>query len=68
MPRRTRNGKNEVYVNSHKWRNGKAGRHPGYWRPLRPKGRKLKVGDKPVELYPVRDQYGHLRGWKRKRR
>lgn len=62
--RRVRKGKTESYVGPHKWRNGKAVRHPGYWRRLRPKGRKLKVDARPVRLYPVRDQYGQLRGFK----
>lgn len=58
----------EVYVKGHKWKRGKAGRHPGYWRDKRPKGKKLIVGKKPIMLYPVYDEQGYRRGWRRKKR
>jgi len=57
----------KLYVRPHKWRRGKAGKHPGYYRNKRPKGKRLIVGKKPVKLYPIRDNQGFFRGWKRKK-
>ena len=64
MPRRTRAGKVEIYVKRHSWRNGAATSHPGYWRPLRPVGRKRILGKK-YNMRVVHDQYGQFKGWKR---
>ena len=60
---RIRKGHIESYVPPHRWRHGKSGRHPGYWRFKRPKGKKRIVGKKIPNLYPVRDEYGQWRGF-----
>jgi len=65
--RRIRKGKIESFVPAHRWRNGKAVRHPGYWRKLRPKGKKKIIGKQYV-LREVRDENGMFKGWKRIRR
>lgn len=56
----------KVYVKPHKWKLGKTGRHPGYWRNKRPKGKKRIVGKQYI-MREVRDEQGYFRGWKRKR-
>ena len=66
--RRIRKGKTETWVPRHKWKLGKAVSHPGYWRTKRPKGMKRIVGNKPVLLYPVYNEYRERMGWKRKNR
>ena len=66
--RRVMKGKIDAYIPPHRWKNGKAIRHPGYWRKIRPKGNRLKVGKKPVKLYPIRDNQGYFRGWKVKQK
>jgi len=65
--RRIRNGKTEMYVPGHRWKNGRATHHPGYWRPKRAKGKKRILG-KQYTLREVRDENGTFRGWKRVRR
>ncbi len=64
--RRLRKGKIEIYIPPHKWKPGKTGKHPGYWRKKRPKGKKRIIGKKPI-LYSVRDEYGQWRGSTRRR-
>lgn len=65
--RRIRNGKTESYVPPHRWRNGKAVRHPGYWRVNRPKGKERILG-KHYIMQEVRDRNGLFKGWQRVKR
>jgi hypothetical protein len=39
----------------------------GYSRPDRGIGKRRIIAKKPVSLYPVRDEYGQLKGFARKR-
>ncbi len=55
------------HVPPHKWSLGKNGRHPGYWRTSRKKGKKLKTG-KTYMMKEVRDEHGFFRGWRRVKR
>lgn len=46
---------------------GKAIRVPRHSRTKRGKSKHSYVGTKPVQLYPVYDEYHQFKGWKRKR-
>lgn len=56
----------KVWVKPHKWKKGKKGTHPGYWRKKRPKGKRKIISPKPVRLYSVMDEYGRKMGWSKK--
>ena len=55
------------YVKPHKWKLGKRGTHPGYWRKTRPIGKRKKIG-KSYTMQSYRDEQGYYRGWKRAKR
>ena len=58
----------KVRVKSHKWKRGKSGTHPGYWRKKRTKGKIHTTDKKPVKLYVVRDKKtGFIMGYKPKK-
>ena len=61
---RIRKGRIELYVHPHRWRNGKAVRHPGYWRPNRKLGKERILGKQYI-MREVRDENGMFKGWKR---
>lgn len=56
--------KGKVYVRPHRWKHGKSGRHPGYWRPERKLGKERILGKQYV-MREVRDKNGLFKGWKR---
>lgn len=61
---RRRNGRVEEFVKSHSWRGGK---HPGYWRPQRKKGRGRFVDRKLIRYpsrYIVRNNNGEIVGYR----
>jgi len=57
--------KGMVYVPSHKWKLGKDGTHPGYYRKKRPIGKKRIIGKNVYRYKNIRDEHGHILGIKR---
>ena len=52
------------YVPGHKWKLGHNGRHPGYKRKTRKKGKKRILTKLPSNLRGVRDENGLFKGYK----
>ena len=54
--------KGKHYVPAHKWKPGKTGRHPGYWRKTRGKGRR-RIKARPIyaRIDTYKDEYGQLK-------
>ena len=67
LQERAKMAKGKHYVPGHKWKRGRDGTHPGYFRKTRPKGKKRIIG-KSYTMQEIRDEQGYLRGWKRKKK
>ena len=56
------------WVPKHRWKLGRNGSHPGYWRTTRQKSKRVVINKRPVSgLYQRRDpKTGYILGYKHK--